>query len=108
MPLRYNIPMAQSSIKSFTILCSFRTHTKCNFNSITSRLQSLLDASVNKIVVGGKSDAQDRFIEPTIVANVTEKDKIMEGEIFGPILPIVPVENAYEAIKFINARYVDK
>ncbi|XP_026321136.1 aldehyde dehydrogenase, dimeric NADP-preferring isoform X1 [Hyposmocoma kahamanoa] len=69
-----------------------------------SRLQSLLDASVNKIVVGGKTDAQDRFIEPTIVANVTEKDKIMEGEIFGPILPIVPVENAYEAIKFINAR----
>lgn len=72
-----------------------------------SRLQSLLDASGNKVAIGGKSDPTDRFIEPTILANVTEKDKIMEDEIFGPILPIVPVENAYEAIKFINARYVN-
>lgn len=29
----------------------------------------------------------------------------MQVEIFGPILPIVPVENVDEAIKFINDRY---
>lgn len=69
-----------------------------------SRLQALVDASKDKIAIGGRYDAQDRFIAPTIVANVTGSDKIMEDEIFGPILPIVPIENAYEAIKFINAR----
>ncbi|XP_050674503.1 aldehyde dehydrogenase, dimeric NADP-preferring isoform X2 [Leptidea sinapis] len=69
-----------------------------------SRLQSLLDASKDKVVIGGKTDAQDKYISPTIVANVSPDDKIMEDEIFGPILPIVPIENAYEAIKFINAR----
>ncbi|CAH2042172.1 unnamed protein product, partial [Iphiclides podalirius] len=68
------------------------------------RLQALLDASKDKIAIGGGSDPKERFIEPTVVANVKEGDKIMEDEIFGPILPIVPVENAYEAIKFINAR----
>ncbi|XP_049876614.1 aldehyde dehydrogenase, dimeric NADP-preferring isoform X2 [Pectinophora gossypiella] len=69
-----------------------------------SRLQALLDASKDKVAVGGNYDPQDKFIEPTILANVSPSDKIMEDEIFGPILPIVPIENAYEAIKFINAR----
>ncbi|GBP08446.1 Aldehyde dehydrogenase, dimeric NADP-preferring [Eumeta japonica] len=69
-----------------------------------SRLQALLDADRDRIVIGGKTDASDKFIEPTIMANVKGSDKIMEDEIFGPILPIVPVENAYEAIKFINER----
>ncbi|XP_023953565.2 aldehyde dehydrogenase, dimeric NADP-preferring isoform X3 [Bicyclus anynana] len=68
------------------------------------RLQSLLEASKDKVVLGGRYDAQDRFIAPTVLANVTLNDKIMEDEIFGPILPIVPVDNAYEAIKFINDR----
>ncbi|XP_053614729.1 aldehyde dehydrogenase, dimeric NADP-preferring isoform X1 [Plodia interpunctella] len=68
------------------------------------RLQALLDASKGKVAIGGKYDAQDKFIEPTIVANVSANDKIMEDEIFGPILPIVPIDNAYEAIKFINQR----
>ncbi|CAK1584388.1 unnamed protein product [Parnassius mnemosyne] len=69
-----------------------------------SRLQALVDACKSKIAIGGGCDPKERFIEPTIVANVTGGEKIMEDEIFGPILPIVPVENAYEAIKFINAR----
>ncbi|KAJ0174245.1 hypothetical protein K1T71_010391 [Dendrolimus kikuchii] len=69
-----------------------------------ARLQTLLDASKDKVVIGGRSDANDKFIEPTILANVTASDKIMEDEIFGPILPILTVENAYEAIKFINSK----
>ncbi|XP_072942867.1 aldehyde dehydrogenase, dimeric NADP-preferring isoform X1 [Epargyreus clarus] len=69
-----------------------------------SRLQALIDASKGKVAIGGNYDAKDKYIAPTIITNVTATDKIMEDEIFGPILPIVPVENAYEAIKFINAR----
>lgn len=64
----------------------------------------MIDESKSKVVVGGDYDSQDLFIAPTIMANVTGNDKIMQDEIFGPILPIVPVENAYEAIKFINSR----
>lgn len=69
-----------------------------------SRLQALLDANKEKVSIGGTYDANDRYIEPTIMSSVTANDKIMQDEIFGPILPIVNVENAYEAIKFINAR----
>lgn len=70
----------------------------------SSRLQALIDASKDKIAIGGEYDAQDKFIAPTIITNVRGSDKIMEDEIFGPILPIVPIDNAYDAIKFINDR----
>lgn len=57
-----------------------------------------------KIAVGGGFNAEERFIEPTIITDVKANDPVMEEEIFGPILPIMNVENAYEAIKFINSR----
>lgn len=58
-----------------------------------------------RVAVGGKYDVSERYIEPTILVDVKANDPIMEEEIFGPILPIYNVESAYDAIKFINARY---
>lgn len=58
-----------------------------------------------QVAVGGKVDANEKYIEPTILHNVKLTDPIMTDEIFGPILPIVNVENAYDAIKLINSRY---
>ncbi|KAJ8705712.1 hypothetical protein PYW08_012758 [Mythimna loreyi] len=69
-----------------------------------SRLQAMVDAGKDKIAIGGSYDAKDRFIEPTIFTDVKASDKIMQDEIFGPLLPIVPIENAFEAIQFINGR----
>ncbi|XP_059614769.1 aldehyde dehydrogenase, dimeric NADP-preferring isoform X1 [Phlebotomus argentipes] len=66
------------------------------------RLVALLKSG--NVALGGKTDADERFIEPTILIDVQATDPIMQEEIFGPILPIVNVENAYDAIKFINAR----
>lgn len=56
------------------------------------------------IAVGGRTDPKDKYIEPTILVGVKSTDAVMTEEIFGPILPIVNVENAYEAIKFINTK----
>lgn len=52
--------------------------------------------------MGGKTNAEERFIEPTILINVKKTDPVMQEEIFGPILPIVTVDNAFDAIQFIN------
>ncbi|KAF2892522.1 hypothetical protein ILUMI_13650 [Ignelater luminosus] len=68
-----------------------------------NRLMNFLKDKRN-IVIGGKSDAASRFIEPTILVDVNPNDPIMQEEVFGPILPIVTIENPYEAINFINAR----
>ncbi|TFY56737.1 hypothetical protein EVG20_g8816 [Dentipellis fragilis] len=68
------------------------------------RVKGLLDATHGEIVYGGSSDKEKLFIEPTIVTGVKADDSLMSEEIFGPVLPIVPVEDVDEAIEFINAR----
>lgn len=68
---------------------------------ITRRISGFLkDGSV---AVGGKTDSSDKFIEPTILVDVKATDAVMKEEIFGPILPIMNIENAFDAIKFINS-----
>lgn len=56
------------------------------------------------IAVGGRHDKKDLYIEPTILTDVKHTDPIMKEEIFGPILPILTVDNAYDAINYINSR----
>ncbi|XP_063189483.1 aldehyde dehydrogenase family 3 member B1-like [Chroicocephalus ridibundus] len=66
------------------------------------RLQDLLCSG--QVVIGGETDEKERYIAPTVLADVHPSDPIMQEEIFGPILPIVPVANMDEAIDFINSR----
>lgn len=56
------------------------------------------------MALGGDRDPSERYISPTILVDVKPTDPAMQEEIFGPILPIFNVENAYEAINFINSR----
>ena len=57
-----------------------------------------------KLVFGGVSDGDTNSIEPTIFKNVSLDDKVMEDEIFGPLLPIVSVNGPQQAIEIINSR----
>jgi len=52
-----------------------------------NRLASLIDPS--KVVFGGRSDAKARYLDPTIIYPVSWSDRIMDDEIFGPLLPIL-------------------
>ncbi|XP_007939676.1 aldehyde dehydrogenase family 3 member A2 [Orycteropus afer afer] len=66
------------------------------------RIVNLLEGQ--KIAYGGETDETTCYIAPTILTDVDPETKVMQEEIFGPLLPIVPVKNADEAIKFINDR----
>ncbi|NXA50852.1 AL3A2 dehydrogenase, partial [Nothocercus julius] len=66
------------------------------------RVLALLEGQ--KIAHGGESDEASCFIAPTILTDVSPEAKVMQEEIFGPILPIVPVKSVDEAIEFINSR----
>ncbi|KAK7055353.1 aldehyde dehydrogenase [Favolaschia claudopus] len=70
-----------------------------------SRLMDLLGRTKGDIVLGGKAEGTKR-IEPTIVANIKLGDALMEEELFGPIIPIVPVDGLTEAIQIIRDRPV--
>ncbi|MEU1007435.1 aldehyde dehydrogenase family protein [Streptomyces sp. NPDC005890] len=66
------------------------------------RLFALLGSG--RVAVGGAGDRAARYIAPTVLADVDPKSPVMQEEIFGPILPIVPVAGLDEAITFINDR----
>ncbi|KAF9109360.1 aldehyde dehydrogenase 3, member A2 [Mortierella sp. AM989] len=66
------------------------------------RLKSLLHQSKGQIVAGGELNEDDLYISPTIVMGVEKDDKLMEGEIFGPILPIMLVDRLVEGVKYVN------
>ncbi|MCB9060323.1 MAG: aldehyde dehydrogenase family protein [Halobacteriovoraceae bacterium] len=65
------------------------------------RLKSLLEDSL--CVFGGEFDDETQKISPTLLT-CSGREKVMEEEIFGPILPIIEVQNYEEIIKFINNR----
>jgi aldehyde dehydrogenase (NAD+) len=64
-----------------------------------SRLAGLIDPT--QVVSGGKSDAEARYLDPTIVYPVEWDDPIMEEEVFGPILPILTYKILDEALSRI-------
>ncbi len=66
------------------------------------RLCSLIEAE--KIYFGGLTDKQKRFIGPTVLTNVSFSDKIMQDEIFGPLLPVIGFDNLDAAIKAVKTQ----
>lgn len=66
------------------------------------RLVGYLDSG--KVAVGGKYNKNDKWIEPTILTEVSPDSKIMQDEIFGPILPVLNVNGATDVINFVNDR----
>ena len=55
----------------------------------------------NKVVVGGQTNATEKYIAPTVMRDVTLADKVMSEEIFGPVLPILDYtsfEDVYSVI----------
>jgi aldehyde dehydrogenase (NAD+) len=66
------------------------------------RLRPLLEDG--RVVFGGQTDRDDRYIAPTLLDDVDPDSAVMAAEIFGPILPIIRVPDLDAAIAFINER----
>ena len=66
------------------------------------RLIKLIDST--KVYAGGKSIAEENFIEPTILKDITFNDEVMKEEIFGPILPVIPFDELSAVVGEIKGR----
>lgn len=66
------------------------------------RICGLIDKT--KVVLGGECDEESLRIEPTILDNVAQDDAVMAEEIFGPLLPVITINNLDEAFRFIQQR----
>ncbi len=75
-----------------------------------SRLTGLVEDAKAKgarvIEIGTRQlgDPQSRKFPPVMLLDVTDKMAVMQEEIFGPILPVVPYDRLDDAIAYVNAR----
>ncbi len=54
------------------------------------------------LLFGGDYNDEDQYLEPTLVDEPQEDSTIMEGEVFGPILPIISYEDESELDEYIS------
>lgn len=66
------------------------------------RVAGYIDDGV--VRVGGRVDASERYIEPTLLDNVAVDSAVMREEIFGPVLPMITIGSIDEAVDFILDR----
>ena len=71
-----------------------------HFNRLVSYIET-----ANCEVVGGASDADTRYIEPTLLLQPESNSVVMQEEIFGPILPIIRIDDHQQAVDAINANH---
>jgi len=85
-------------------------YTSIIADSHYARLQDLLEDAENKgarIRVAGDDDkqqlAKERRVPLTVVTNTTSEMKIMQEEIFGPLLPIVASETLDDSLQYVQS-----
>ena len=66
------------------------------------RLKTMLSETNGQILMGGETDEEDLYIAPTIIEISSPSDSLMQDESFGPLMPIMPVENLDDAIRIAN------
>lgn len=71
------------------------------------RIKNLIEDAVTKgatITLGGQMDEADNFITPTFLENVADDMRIMQDEIFGPVLPVLTYRTLDDALHIVNRR----
>ncbi len=71
------------------------------------RVKALFDDAVEngaQVAVGGELDEADLTIHPTMLTGVTPQMKILQEEIFAPILPVMTYDGIDQAIDYIEER----
>jgi aldehyde dehydrogenase (NAD+) len=69
-----------------------------------ARLGDLLERTRAKVMMGGTAVPEERYVAPTLLAGVEWDDPVMEEEIFGPVLPVLPYDSAEEVLAQLGAR----
>lgn len=96
------LELAKEEIEKSKFLVEEDNYVQIINDANVSRLISLIDA--DKVYTGGKYNIDTRIIEPTILTDVIFGDKVMEEEIFGPILPVIEYEDLNAVIAIIKER----
>lgn len=70
-------------------------------NRLVDMLKEALDAGA-KVEFGGDHNADEKYIEPTLLSNIDESNRLWQEEIFGPIMPMKVYKDLTQVIDHIN------
>ncbi len=73
-----------------------------HFNRLSDVLQDAKDKGA-RVVFGGRTDVKTNFMEPTVVERVDSHMRIMQEELFGPLIPVIGFDDIEECSDFITA-----
>jgi aldehyde dehydrogenase (NAD+) len=59
--------------------------------------------SSGEVEIGGQTNTETRYVAPTVLTGVSADSRVMQEEIFGPILPLVRADDLESAIRFVRA-----
>lgn len=68
----------------------------------TKRLLDLAKDHGGKVLCGGDGDIKDKYVAPTVILDPRLDSKVMQEEIFGPILPIISYKDIQEVYDYMN------
>ncbi len=69
------------------------------------RIKTLVDEAISegaKIIFGGEFNEEDCFISPTLISHCTAEMRIMQEEIFGPVLPMTTYKSETEIVDYLS------
>ncbi len=72
-----------------------------------TRITGLINDAVKKgaqVVCGGNTDAADRYIDPTVLTDMSEDMDIMREEVFGPVLSVMTYKNKEDVLEIVRKR----
>jgi len=96
--------------RSYPTMADNQQYTAIIHDGQLRRLQGLLDDAVEKgarlidLSPAGEDVQARGKLAPTVLLDVSDEMPVMQDEIFGPVLPVVPYDDVSEAFAYINAR----
>jgi aldehyde dehydrogenase (NAD+) len=74
-----------------------------HYAAVVALLENAVEAGAT-VAAGGRHDAKSNYVAPTVLTDVPLESRVMQEEIFGPLLPVVRYQTLEEALSIINAR----
>lgn len=78
-----------------------RMVNRAHFDRVTGLIEDATACGA-RIIVGGDTAVEDNFITPTVIVDVPDTARIMDEEIFGPVLPVLTYRDSDEVITAVN------
>ena len=75
-----------------------RMVNESNFDRVLSLIEP------DKVIHGGSRDREQLYIEPTVMDGVGLQDKVMQQEVFGPLLPVLTYSNLDDLLNILRAQ----